>query len=124
VPRNPHLFDIGDLMLIRLEFVREAHALPPGTERNQKRQIGRSLKRLIGNQARDNPRPLPSRRKRFKQVSSLKDRLIQQAQRLRRQAKEMPPGVRRDEFLRKARQTETAAHLDDWLSSAGLQPPK
>jgi hypothetical protein len=26
--------------------------------------------------------------------------------------------------LRKARQAETAAHINDWLTSPGLQPPK
>jgi hypothetical protein len=63
-------------------------------------------------------------RRRFKQVTSLKDRLILEAENLRRQANEMPPGVRRDELLRKARQAEIAAHVDDWLSSPGLQAPK
>jgi hypothetical protein len=46
--RHPHLFDVGQLIQARLGFVREARGLPPGTERNQKRQIARSLKRLIG----------------------------------------------------------------------------
>jgi hypothetical protein len=57
-------------------------------------------------------------------TTSLKDYLIQDAKNLRRQAQQMPPGVRRDELLRKARQAETAARVDDWLSSPGLQPPK
>jgi hypothetical protein len=39
------LFDIGQLIQARLECVREARGLPPGTERNQKRQIARSLKK-------------------------------------------------------------------------------
>jgi hypothetical protein len=63
-------------------------------------------------------------RRRFKQVTSLKDRLAQEAESLRKQAQEMPPGVRRDELLRKAREAETAARVDDWLASPGLQPPK
>jgi hypothetical protein len=29
----------------------------------------------------------------------------------------------REALLRKARQAETAAHIDDWLRSPGLQPP-
>jgi hypothetical protein len=45
---HPHLFYIGQLVQARLEFVRDARGLPPGTERNQKRQIASSLKRLIG----------------------------------------------------------------------------
>jgi hypothetical protein len=65
-----------------------------------------------------------STRRRFKQVTSLKDRLIREAENLRRQAIEMPPDVRRDELLRKARQAETAVRVDDWLASPGLQAPK
>jgi hypothetical protein len=65
-----------------------------------------------------------STRRRFKQVNSLKDRLMQEAESLRQQAQQMPPGVRRDELLRKAREAETAARVDDWLASPGLQPPK
>jgi hypothetical protein len=61
---------------------------------------------------------------RFKQVTSLKDRLIQEAESLRKQAQEMPPGAPRDELLRKALQAETAARVDDWLASPGLQPAK
>jgi hypothetical protein len=74
--------------------------------------------------------PLVSQRReramstRDKRTSSLKDHLIQDAENLRRQAQQMPPGVRRDELLRKARQAETAAHVHDWLASPGLQLPK
>ena len=57
-------------------------------------------------------------------VASLKDRLIQQAENLRNQAKGMPAGIRREELTAKARQAETAAHLDEWLASPGLQPPR
>jgi hypothetical protein len=48
--RHADLFDIGELILVRLAIVREARALRPGSERNQKRQVARSLKRLIENQ--------------------------------------------------------------------------
>ena len=37
----------------RLESVQEARALPPGTERNQKRQIARSMKRVIESQIQE-----------------------------------------------------------------------
>jgi hypothetical protein len=63
-------------------------------------------------------------RRRFKQIASLKDRLIQQAQNLRKQAKEMPAGIQREELLRKALQAEAAARLDEQLSSPALQPPR
>jgi hypothetical protein len=65
-----------------------------------------------------------STRRRFKQVTSLRDLLIQEAGSLRRQAKEMPHGVRREELLKKALQAETAARVDDWLALPGLQPSK
>jgi hypothetical protein len=64
------------------------------------------------------------KRRRDKQVVSLKDRLIQQANKLRQKAKDMPPGVRREQLLRKARQAETTADLEDWLSSPGLPLPE
>jgi hypothetical protein len=63
-------------------------------------------------------------RHRFKQVISLKERLVQQAQNLRRQAEEMPDGIQRADLLKKARQAEMTAHVDDWLSSPRLRPPQ
>jgi len=62
-------------------------------------------------------------RSRFKQIASLKDQLVQQAENLRKQAAGMPAGIRRDELVAKARQAERAARVDLWLSSPGLQPP-
>lgn len=50
VPPHPQVFDLDSLIDVRLELIREARALPPGAERNQKRQVARSLKRLIENQ--------------------------------------------------------------------------
>jgi hypothetical protein len=48
--RHPLLFDTDSLILARIEFVQEARALSRGGERDQKRQIARSLKRLIESQ--------------------------------------------------------------------------
>ena len=62
-------------------------------------------------------------RRRFKQPQSLKQRLIDRVRRLREEAKLMEPGLDREALLRKAHQTETAAHIDEWLSSPGLKPP-
>lgn len=47
-----------------------------------------------------------------------------QAERLRKEARGTPAGVRRDQLLRRARQIETASHVQEWLASAGLHPPK
>ena len=63
-------------------------------------------------------------RRRFKHVLSFPDRLNQEAERLHAEAERLPPGIERHELERKARQAETAAHLDEWLKSPGLQPPK
>jgi hypothetical protein len=63
-------------------------------------------------------------RRRFKQATPLDQRLEEQAKRLRKEARGTPPGVQREKLVRRARQAETAAHLQEWLSSPGLQPPK
>jgi hypothetical protein len=63
-------------------------------------------------------------RRRDKQTVSFEERLAQEAYRFREQAKTLPPGAEREELIRKARQAETASHLNEWLTSPGLQPPK
>jgi hypothetical protein len=45
------------------------------------------------------------------------------AESLKRQAAEMPYGKQRDDLLRKARQLDTASHLNEWVSSPELQTP-
>ncbi len=64
------------------------------------------------------------RRREIKHIASFEDRLAYEAHRLRDEAKELRPGLRREELLRKARQAETAAHISEWLTSPGLAPPK
>jgi hypothetical protein len=62
--------------------------------------------------------------RRFKNILSFPDRLDQEIERLRAEAEKLPPGNReREMLLRKARQAETALHINDWLSSPGLQAP-
>ena len=34
-----------------------------------------------------------------------------------------PVGPERDALIKKIRQIETASHINEWLSSPGLQPP-
>ena len=48
-------------------------------------------------------------RRRSRQTSSLDQRLAQESQNLRKQAEGMPAGIPRDDLLRKARQAETLA---------------
>ena len=65
-----------------------------------------------------------TKRRRFKQTVALEERLGQEAQRLREEAKRLPHGPEREILLRKARQAETGSHISDWLRSPGLQPPE
>jgi hypothetical protein len=62
--------------------------------------------------------------RRFRQTRSLEERLAEEAKRLRAEAKLLPPGAKREELIRRARQAETGSHMSEWLSSPGLQPPK
>jgi len=63
-------------------------------------------------------------RRRFKNVLTFPDRLSKEAERLRQEAETKPPGPEQDSLLRKARQAETAAHIDEWISSPGPKPPR
>ena len=49
--------------------------------------------------------------------------LVEEVERLRKQAQGTPPGVERERLLRRARQVQTASHITEWLSSKELQPP-
>ena len=61
--------------------------------------------------------------RRFK-LPSVKERLLEEAKALREEAGQLPYGPAREAVLKKARQIEASAHLEDWINSPGLQPPK
>ena len=63
-------------------------------------------------------------RRRFKQFLSLKDRLALWSEQVRAEAAKLQPGPEKEALLKKARQADTAAHLEDWANSPGLQQPK
>ncbi|NLS69613.1 hypothetical protein E3H11_11940 [Bradyrhizobium brasilense] len=63
------------------------------------------------------------RRRRFKQIFPLEERLTQEAKDLRRRAKALPPGREREALLKRARHDETTAHLAKWLLSASPHAP-
>ena len=63
-------------------------------------------------------------RKKSVHVSTLEERLADEAKRLKKRAKQLPYGKAREELLRKARQAEVTAQISEWLTSPGLQPPK
>nr|WP_245319805.1 hypothetical protein [Bradyrhizobium sp. LMTR 3] len=64
------------------------------------------------------------KRRRFKHEKTFEERLAEEAQRLSEAARELPPGTARELLLRRAQQAERAAHINKWLTSPGLQPPK
>jgi hypothetical protein len=51
----------------------------------------------------------------IKHQTPFEERLAGHARRLKDKAKKLPPGSEQDELIRKARQTETASHLTEWL---------
>jgi predicted trehalose synthase len=61
--------------------------------------------------------------RRINQTAPLDQRLIEEAQRLRKEARGTHPGIERERLIRRARQAETAAHMQEWLTSPGLQSP-
>jgi hypothetical protein len=54
---------------------------------------------------------------------SFEDRLASEAARWREKAGSLPAGIERDLLLRKARRAETAARINEWVSSPGLRSP-
>jgi hypothetical protein len=54
----------------------------------------------------------------------LQDRPTPEAMRLMEEANELPSGPLRDARIRRARQAVTASHVNEWLSSPGLQAPQ
>lgn len=64
-------------------------------------------------------------RRRFKHKETFEERLAHEAARYRYAAEEQPVGsMARELLLRRARQAETASHMNDWLKSSGVQSPK
>jgi hypothetical protein len=55
--------------------------------------------------------------------STFEQRLAEHKAILERKAAQLKPGPRRDQLLRKARQIDTARHINEWLNSPGLKAP-
>ncbi|MBU6461251.1 MAG: hypothetical protein KGK01_04990 [Bradyrhizobium sp.] len=73
---------------------------------------------MSSNSAETNPRERP------KQTTSLKDRLNSFAHEMHEEACRLPPGSEKEALLKRARLADTASHLNDWVNSPGLQPPR
>jgi hypothetical protein len=63
-------------------------------------------------------------RRHLKENELLQDRLASFAKEARTKAWVLPSGAEKDDLLRRARQADTAAQLNDWINSPGLQLPK
>jgi hypothetical protein len=67
---------------------------------------------------------MAQRRKRVKHTATFEERLAEEAIKFKEAAEKQPPGsTARELLLRRARQAETAAHINEWLRSPGLRPP-
>jgi hypothetical protein len=64
-----------------------------------------------------------TKRRRVKQTTTLEQRLVREAQRLRAKAAAVPSGPDRDDILQRAQEIETTAQLSGWLSSPGQPLP-
>jgi hypothetical protein len=64
------------------------------------------------------------KRRRIEHAVSLKDRLNLFAKEAREKAAKLPPSAEKHDLLKKARCADLALHLENWVNSPGLQPPK
>jgi len=62
------------------------------------------------------------KRRRVKHTATFEERLAMEADRFR-EAAQHETGTARELLLKRARQAETAAHINDWLKSPGLKSP-
>jgi len=63
------------------------------------------------------------KRRRVKHQKNFHERLAEEAARFHQLAEQTPPGAEREGYLKRARQAETASHINDWLNSPGLRAP-
>ena len=56
------------------------------------------------------------RRPRFEQDRTVGERLIKEARLARGKAGQLPPGEEREELLKKAREADVTAQIDEWLN--------
>lgn len=71
----------------------------------------------------DDEEIMVKRRRRFKQTTTLAQRLTQEASRLRERARSLSPGPEQAQLWRKVRQAETALRIDAWLALPQDAPP-
>jgi hypothetical protein len=55
---------------------------------------------------------------------TIEEKWHQQSEAAKIEAHKLPYGKERDALVRKARQLDTASHINQWLSSPELKPPE
>jgi hypothetical protein len=55
---------------------------------------------------------------------TFEEKIAAEKARLEAQVAHLPPGPQKDGLLKKLSQLETASHINGWLTSPELQPPK
>jgi hypothetical protein len=63
-------------------------------------------------------------RRLVKQTRPLEERMAEHVAKLKERVSQLPAGAEREVLLKRARIAEIGAHLSDWLTSPGLQPPE
>ena len=105
------------------QFVESLQGFLSETDRNNKKTIPPEMLAVVEEQPVAPEGPPIIRRRRVKHEVSFRDRLLKSAQDAREQAALLPYGAERDRLLQRARQNETAAKIDTWISSPGSRPP-
>jgi hypothetical protein len=67
---------------------------------------------------------MTAKRNRRKNSVPFDERLQKAAREAREAAQQLPQGAEREALLKKAKQAETAASLNEWLTSPSLQAPR
>jgi hypothetical protein len=65
--------------------------------------------------------PRMQKRRRFKQVLSLEQRLIKDSAQARAEARKLPPGPEREALLHRAGRDDAAAQMSEWLRLPSFQ---
>ena len=106
------------------QFVESLERFLAETDRIKEKIVPPELQAIMDEQ----PATLESkpivRRPRVRHEVSFQERLLKSAQGAREQASGMPPGTARDRLLLQARQSETAAKIDAWITTPGMRPPE
>ena len=105
------------------QFVESLERFLSETDRYKKEIVPPAMPAIVEEQPAPAERKPIIRRHRVKHQASFKERLLKSAQEARQQAALLPAGPARERLIQKARQSETAANVEIWISSPGSRPP-